>query len=561
MNTKKIILDSTRITYGVYIVIMVIDSLLSLVVASLLKQIIDSASASDLHIFKIVLVKSVFLMVAVAIVSMSLYIFEANAKKKALTKYKDYIFENLLKKTNYSFKEENMGTYLSGMTNDVMQIETNYLKGTAELVANIFLFFGALFLMIYYSPILTVFTIIFLCVPIVLSLLLGNRLSMEETAVSDWNSHFMDFLQDFLNGFEVIKGFQAEKEVLNIFSKRDKQLEQTKYKKNCVIGGMKTIMAVGGLIPQIGILLVGTYLILTGNNVTVGILVGFTSLLGNFMNPIMSIPQQYSSRKASIALMEKMENALQKNVQSSVGYKLDHNPDIIRMDSVSYAYSDKTVLKDVNLELKSGKAYAFVGLSGSGKSTLIDLISGTYNDYYGVIQYDNRDLREYNKDSIAESISTIRQNVFIFDGTIYDNITLFKNFTKSEVEWAIDCAGLRNMVEEKGLMFQCGVGGCNLSGGECQRISIARSILKKCYLLIADEATAALDVKTSYEVMNSIIELEKTTKLVITHQLDEKLLRKFEKIIVIKEGTVYEQGSFEELMNRKDYFYSLYNVS
>lgn len=138
---------------------------------------------------------------------------------------------------------------------------------------------------------------------------------------------------------------------------------------------------------------------------------------------------------------------------------------------------------------------------------------------------------------------------------------MYKQFPKDEVEKAVNMSGLRNLIDEKGYDYNCGSGGCNLSGGEKQRISIARSLLKHSSYLVADEITAALDNQTAYDVMNSLISIPDMTKIFITHQLNSKVLERFDSIFVIHDGRFIEQGKFEELMDKKQYFYMLYNTS
>ncbi len=215
----------------------------------------------------------------------------------------------------------------------------------------------------------------------------------------------------------------------------------------------------------------------------------------------------------------------------------------------------------MSLDFAPGKSYAVVGASGSGKSTLLGLVMGSCPEYLGSVTMDDRELRDVNTDSIFDVVSVIQQNVFIFDDTIRRNICMFREFPEELVETAVRRAGLSGLVEEKGWDYVCGEGGVNLSGGEKQRIAIARSLLKQSQVLLADEATSALDAETADMVTGAILDLEGITRLVVTHRLDEKALTRFDEIVVMRNGRVAERGSFAGLMERKEYFYSLYQVS
>ena len=146
-------------------------------------------------------------------------------------------------------------------------------------------------------------------------------------------------------------------------------------------------------------------------------------------------------------------------------------------------------------------------------------------------------------------------------GIVRDNISVFRNFPAADVDRAIELSALSRLIEERGADYLCGENGKGLSGGEQQRISIARSLLQKSSVLLADEVTAALDARTAYQVTGDILKLDGITRIVVTHALVESLLKRYDGIIVLKDGHIIETGTFEELMDKKDYFYALYTVA
>lgn len=182
-------------------------------------------------------------------------------------------------------------------------------------------------------------------------------------------------------------------------------------------------------------------------------------------------------------------------------------------------------------------------------------------DYSGQILYDRKELRTISSKSLYNITSLVQQNVFVFDSTIRQNITMFRSFPDEEVKSAIDLSGLSALIAEKGETYDCGENGVRLSGGERQRISIARALLHRTPVLLVDEATAALDRQTAYHVTESILDIDGLTRIIVTHTLEESLLRRYDGILVLKNGTVAESGSFDDLMRLKGYFYSLYTVS
>ena len=182
-------------------------------------------------------------------------------------------------------------------------------------------------------------------------------------------------------------------------------------------------------------------------------------------------------------------------------------------------------------------------------------------DYRGAIHFDDTELRDADTDSLYELLSVIQQNVFVFDASIRDNVTMFKDFPKEELEEAISHAHLSGLLAERGDDYRCGENGCNLSGGEKQRISIARSLLRRSSVLLVDEATAALDAETAHRVSEDILDLDGVTRIVVTHSLEESLLRRYDGILVLRGGRIEETGTFDELMARRGYFHALYSVA
>ena len=483
--------------------------------------------------------------------------------RKAMQNYKETLFSRLTDKNITSFRSESTATYLSALTNDSVSIETNYLDKEFWFIYRVTSFITSLAMMIFYSPLLTLIAVGVTLLPLVVSLISGKKLSREEIAVSNRNKSFTATVSDCLNGFSVVKAFRAEKPVTELFSAENAKLENSKFTRNRLQIFISTLGQLAGMIAQVSVFFAGAYLALSGKGITAGTVMIFVNLMNFVVAPVAELPGLLAARKASRALIDKIARSLEESTSVEVGSELPALEKAISVKDVSFSYEEgKEVLHDVSFDFEAGKSYAIVGASGSGKSTLLNLImSGACGaDYSGSISWDGLELKDSSSDSFFDQVSSIDQNVFVFNSSIKDNITMFRDFPEEEVSEAIRRSNLKELIEERGSGYLCGESGKALSGGEKQRISIARSLLKRSSVLVADEITAALDPQTAYKVSSDILDLTGLTRIVVTHSLEERLMRRYDKILVMRDGRIEEQGTFDELMAMKRYFHALFMV-
>lgn len=481
---------------------------------------------------------------------------------RAIAQYREYAYAELLKKNLATFTRENTSTYLSALSNDANSIEVNYLQKLFEFSGNALLFAGSLAMMFWYSPPLALAALAFSALPLAASVLTGPRLAKAETRVSQENEGFVAALKEGLSGFSVVKSFQAEREALDLFVKSSRQVQDAKCRRLRWGSLLTSVGSTAAAAAQLGVFLTGCWMALSGWGVTPGVMVIFVNLMGCANLFVAALPDFVSNRTACNALIDKLAGALAVNLQTAgraIPRRLEQG---IAVEGLTFGYAPgQPVLHGVTARFEAGKSYAVVGASGSGKSTLLRLLMAGGSGYGGSIRYDGAELREVSTDSLYELVSLVEQNVFVFDSSIRDNITMFRDFPQEQVDRAVRLSGLQPLIEAKGESYQCGENGANLSGGERQRISIARSLLRQAPVLLVDEATAALDKETAFQVSGAILDLDGLTRIVVTHALDEALLRRYDGILVLKNGAVAECGRFDELMARKGYFYSLYTVA
>ena len=536
---------------------------LNLIVTWLMQQLIDAASdlPGALPLGQLAQITGGFILLCAALMLLK-YASEPRFIEKAMRQYKDFAFQKLTEKSISSFRAESTAAYLSALTNDAASIEADDLSQLLSVITKAVTFFGALAMMLWYSPLMTAIAAGVTVLPLIASVLTGGQLQAAEKRVSDRNRDFTAALSDCLGGFSVVKTFRAEKEIFRLFAESNRALEQEKFSRRRVKALVGMIGATTGILAQLGVFLAGAYLALSGKGLTAGAVILFVNLMNFMIEPVAELPALLAARKAARGLIDKLADALEQDETQPDGMQIAPLTRQLRLENVRFSYDGETeILRGVSAVFEAGKAYAIVGASGSGKSTLLNLLTSPGMAYEGSILLDGTELRAASPESLYETVSLIQQNVFVFNASIRDNVTMFRSFPPEELAQAVRRAQLEALIAARGEGYLCGENGSGLSGGEKQRISIARSLLKHASVLLADEATAALDAQTAHQVTDDILSLTGVTRIVVTHTLEQAALRRYDGILVLKDGRIAESGSFDALMVQKGYFYALYTVS
>lgn len=559
---KRRLFYKNKMCFIASVIMTIVMSFLNLMISWLIQQIMDSMANQNMQS----VVRCAWIAASVVIAyTVANAVYRAvypRFLQRAMQQYRDYAFSRLTQKSLRSFSKEGTALYVSALTNDCTSIENNYLAATFTLIELLFCFLGALIMMLYYSPVMLVLAVALSFLPVAVSMTAGNRLTEQEKEISKKNERFVSIVNELLSGFPVIKSFRAETQASRLFSQRNEQAEEAKKNKRRTEQLISLLANDAGIIAQMGIFLAGAWLAISGKGVTAGVVIVFVQLMNYILNPISQVPLLWSNRKAAIALMEKLSDALSENVREEGREKLNGFSEKIEVKDLTYGYEPESpVLKDLDVQFDAGKSYAIVGGSGSGKSTLLNLLMGSSSNYQGEICIDGVSIKNIESESLYQLMTSVQQNVFVFNDTIRNNVTMFHEFPDKEVTLALERSGLSEFIEKRGEEFVCGENGANLSGGERQRISIARALLRKSPILLVDEATAALDAATARAVSFSILNLVGMTRIVVTHRLEEAILRRYDKILVMKNGTICEQGKFDTLMQQKGQFYSLFQIA
>ena len=541
---------------------MVILSAYNLIISWLLQKIIDLAAGIDkTPFYQLALVSLLSFLVFIVF-----YFIFRYAHPKFLqtlsTSYKELLFSKILRNNSRTVSELGSGQFLSKLSNDLKSIEENYFDFYITLIDIGISFVGAIVLMLWYSPVLTMVAIALSILPLLASIPTSKEITKTEKNLSKKNAEFMEFMRDTLSGFSVIKSFQAESELENRFHEENVKIEKAKFLRRFAEENINLLSTAASVVMRLGVFLFGAWLSLSNSHVTPGIVLVFLQLLTFVITPIEKIPSLFANRKAARSLIAQTEELFYEKDDEQEKLEINTLKSAIEVQNLSFSYENNgKALQAVSLTFHAGKKYAIVGASGSGKSTLFKLLTKYSNEYNGNILFDGIDLRNITYSSLSQIISVVQQNVFVFHDSIYNNICLYKNIPEKEFDCVIQKSGLSSLIQQKGKNFSCGTNGNKLSGGEKQRISIARALLRNASILLMDEASSALDEKTADEIMHSILDMPGTTSLVITHRLNSTLLKKYDGICVLHHGKIIEFGPFDELMKNKGLLYSLVLLS
>ena len=556
---KKELLRKNKLNFTMLLISAFAETGVWIGISLILEKVLFVATSDDINGLYTQLINGLVLFLITTICLVINIIVKPKFQKRAIKQYKNMIYQKLIDKSIENFNDYETSVYISTLTNDVKYIEEKYLFSIFTIITKTTMFISALVVMIIYSPLLTLISCVLSIAPLLISLIVGSLLSKSEERISDENGKFMHFVKDNLSGFSTIKVFQIEKKIKALFEKNNDKLETSKAKKTRVITILELLQAVSQLIAQLGVFFIGAYMCIKTNTLEASVLILFVQLMNYVIDPLATVPMLISERKAATPLFKKAEEMLKEHPEPEKEI-LEFNESII-INNVSLAYEEKQVLKGINLKFEKGKSYAIVGPSGSGKTTLLNLLSARSKEYSGSVYYDNIELKDVSLQSLYNELSFVEQNVFVFDDTIENNVKLYSKVEESVYQDILNKTCLNILLNEKGNEYKCGENGSALSGGEKQRISIARALLKNTKVLLMDEATSALDVSLTKQVMNNILNLKDMTKLVITHNLDSTILSKFDEIIVMSDGHVIETGTFDELVNKEGMFAKLLNFS
>ena len=474
------------------------------------------------------------------------------------------IFEHLQDLPFVFFDENKTGSLSSRIINDLMDVSELAHHGPEDLFISLVMLVGSFILLSTIN--LPLSLIVFSIIPLLLFVAMKLRVRMADTfmetrvTIGEVNAT----IENSISGIRVSKAFSNKEKEIEKFNTNNTKFQAARKKAYKVMAEFHVGSSFIIDFLNILVLSAGAIFFFKGL-INFGDFAAFLLYIGNFLNPIrklINFVEQYQSGSSGF---KRFTEIMDKEIEiDDPGAKDIYNVrGDISFDSVTFAYDDNTeILNDITFNIEAGKTVAFVGPSGGGKTTLCHLIPRFYEIVDGSISIDNTDIRKFTRRSLRKNIGIVQQDVFLFTGTIFENIQCGKfDSTKEEVYEAAKNANIHDFIISlpNGYDTYVGERGVKLSGGQKQRISIARVFLKNPPILILDEATSALDNATELLIQKSLEELSKgRTTVVVAHRLST--IKNADEIIILTDEGIKERGKHQELLDKKGVYSELYNA-
>lgn len=482
--------------------------------------------------------------------------------RQIMSRYKNRVFKSILDRDYREFSKEKSGKFISILTENMKKIEQDYLHQYFNISKNISLMIFSLVAMFIGNWFLTLLVIIASIIPMMISGFIGQKSASLQNSSMIADQKYLAKVKDILAGFLVIKSFNVKEAIGQDYKNESEKLNEIYFIKGKFDVLSNVISQLSGMIVFLVAFGGGMYLVF-GGHTTIGSVTAIVQLVNFVVMPLNEIGMGMSKFREGQATLNSFE--VKDVIELQTGKTKEYFDDVISFSNVDFSYpnAEEKIFNNLSLQIKKGEKIAIVGMSGSGKSTFLNLLLRFYDVTSGYISIDNQNLQAISAESLYNLMTIVQQDVYIFDDTLRANITLNQFFTDEEIKQAVQQSGLESYIleNELGLQTLCGENGSNLSGGERQRLSIARALIRKTPILLLDEATSSLDNKVTTEIENSILEIQDLTVLVVTHKLNKSMLKRYDRILFMKAGVIVEDGSFDNLMDRKGEFYKLVELS
>ena len=558
---KQLIKNYQKAFYA-FMIFNILVPLSNIAFAYSIKDIIDSGMSQNREaLTQSVLVGAVIIFIYAILNFISLRL-RNKLVRRIMSSYKNKVFKSILDRDYREFSKEKSGKFISILTENMKKIEQDYLHQYFNISKNLSLMIFSLVAMFVGNWFLTLLIIVASIIPMMISGFIGQKSASLQNSSMIADQKYLAKVKDILAGFLIIKSFNVKEVIRQDYNSESEKLDEVNFIKGKFDVLANVISQLSGMIVFLIAFGGGMYLVFNGQT-TIGSVTAIVQLVNFVVMPLNEVGMGMSKFREGQATLDAFE--VKDVTEIKTGNIKEYFDEVISFSNIDFSYpnAEEKIFNNLSLKIQKGEKIAIVGMSGSGKSTLLNLLLRFYDVTSGHISIDNQDIQAISTESLYNLMTVVQQDVYIFDDTLSANITLNKSFNEEDIRQAVQQSGLESYVleNESGLQALCGENGSNLSGGQKQRLSIARALIQKTPILLLDEATSSLDNQVTNEIENSILDIQDLTALVVTHKLNENILKKYDRILFMKDGVIVEDGYFSDLMIRRGEFYKLFELS
>mgnify|MGYP001077223488 FL=1 len=502
-----------------------------------------------------------------AVFSVGVFIFEWICKKSQAIVVRDIekdLRNHLMQKLFYisanQFEKKGLAYYLSKFTTDIGIILNDGVNNVYGMIMQFVFAVVAVIYLLCVEPFVLLIVAAVSFVQFAVPNILKKKIASSRKEYTEALEVYLDGIKSDLGGHKVIRTFGAVEQILG----KQKKLSDFVCRKN--EDSSKTLywaQALASFVNNAAFLVVlgSCMFFVAAGRITVGEIVAITNMMNFVLTPCKTIAGGMIQLRAMEKVKAELEALLEQDSENDKKENIEQNIKKISLDNVGQKISDNFSLDKLTMTFEKGKKYAIVGKSGSGKSSIIKLLTEYGPDYTGRVLIDGHELSGLNKESIMHVSPVCYQQTYIFSDTVFNNVTLYQDYSKDEVIEALRKAGIYDTIQKLpgGVDEKIQENGKNFSGGELQRIALARLFLRNKTMTFLDEITSGLDNATAYEIEKRLLD-EDMTIISITHRYNKALMQKYDEIIVMCAGKVVERGKFDELMGKEGEFFNLYKI-
>ncbi|MBR5513592.1 MAG: ABC transporter ATP-binding protein [Ruminococcus sp.] len=467
---------------------------------------------------------------------------------------KNEMFSKIMNSKGDMVSENDTGTYIAGFSNDITILENRYFEAVLS-VTEAFLSVSVALMAIVNLNKKMAFIILTGETLSILICLVVRRYSMKKNVVYIENlSVFTQKVKEFFSGFSVIKNYSVEKHFFKRFVFFNDSVENSKEEADSSIAYVDVIARTSNSLIKFLLVGFGAVLVMNGE-ITIGIIFTAYSFTDQLVSPMHTLISQINSIGSVKSIVKRIKEIIKPVKVTDCSEDTGNSKALISFEGVSVEKNGVKILDNVSLDFEKGKKYLIIGCNGAGKTTLLKLLKKQSNDYSGTISVNGRNIRSLPRDILIRSIGYINDTVSLVCDTVRNNITLYRDVSEDEFQSAVKEAGIR--IDTERIIRD---GEKNISSGEMRRIELARIIIEKPDVIICDEAVSTLDIRTADRIENSLISMSERTIIFVSHNFSNRLVSRYDEIILMEKGRINARGTHESLINNNSYYRRLMEI-